>query len=297
VAQGQAERAPIGAYGKVTITGKTRVVGVWGYPVGHSRSPAMHNAAIEALGLDWVYVPFAVAPEAVAAAVAGIRALDLVGVNVTVPLKREVIPYLDEVAPDAARIGSVNTIVNRAGHLSGHSTDGPGFLWDLERRNICPDGRSVLLWGAGGSARAVAVALASRGCRISIANRTLARAQELANLAGAGAKALDCNAPSYAQVVADAEILVNTTSLGMAPALVDEMPSVSDGALHAGQIVYDLVYVPDRTRLLVAAEAAGCQTIGGLGMLICQGAVSLSIWAGIPLVDVPLDKMETGLGL
>ena len=140
----------------------------------------MHNAAIEALGLNWVYVPFEVAPENVGAAVASIRALGLVGVNVTVPLKELVLPYLDEIDADAARVGSVNTICNRNGKLIGYSTDGAGFLRSLKEVGQAMDNRRVYLLGAGGSARAVAFALASHGCFCTIANRTRERADELA---------------------------------------------------------------------------------------------------------------------
>ena len=154
------------------LSGETRVVGVWGHPVGHSRSPAMHNAALEALGLDWVYVPFDVSLEDLAAGVGGLRALGLVGVNVTVPLKQSVVPLLDVVDEEASWIGSVNTICNRDGQLYGYSTDGDGFLRSLEAVGQSPDRRQVLLLGAGGSARAVAFALASRGCRCQLASRT-----------------------------------------------------------------------------------------------------------------------------
>ena len=140
----------------------------------------MHNAAIEALGLDWVYVPFEVAPENVGAAVEAVRALGLVGVNVTVPLKELVGPFLDAIDEDAARIGSVNTICNRGGKLTGYSTDGAGFLRSLEEVGQGTEGRKVYLLGAGGSARAVGFALASRGCFCTIANRTAARAEALA---------------------------------------------------------------------------------------------------------------------
>ncbi|MDR3708859.1 MAG: shikimate dehydrogenase [Capsulimonadaceae bacterium] len=279
----------------MVISGKTRVVGVWGYPVGHSRSPAMHNAAIAALGLDWVYVPFAVAPVAVAEAVAGIRALGMLGVNVTVPLKQAVIPYLDEIDPVAERLGSVNTIVNRDGILTGYSTDGPGFLWDLADNGVSFEGKRVLIWGAGGASRAVAAALAERDCRVTVANRTLARARDVASLAGQGASAVEWGGEAYDEAVAGAELLVNTTSLGMTPASVNEMPFVKPGALHAGQVVYDLVYAPERTRLLVEASAAGCRAIGGLGMLVRQGAVSLAYWANLDLADVPVECMAAAL--
>ncbi len=250
----------------------------------------MHNAALRELGLDWVYVPFEVAPENVGAAVEAVRAFGLVGVNVTVPLKELVLPYLDAVDEDAARIGSVNTICNRGGNLTGYSTDGAGFLRSLEEVGQETEGRQVYLLGAGGSARAVGFALASRGCFCTIANRTAARAEALAaeiNVAypnraeaagwGTGTKAFD--------------LLVNTTSVGMTPH-AGEMPALPPGVLAAKPFVHDLIYAPMQTQLLADAEAAGCGTMNGVKMLVQQGAVSLSLWTGLPVSDIPTKVME-----
>lgn len=265
------------------------MVGVWGHPVGHSRSPAMHNAALAALGLDWVYVPFDVRPEDVGAAVAGVRALGLVGVNVTVPLKEIVPPFLDEVSEEARRIGSVNTILNRDGVLRGETTDGAGFLQSLARSGESVEGRRALLLGAGGSARAVAFALAGQGCALWVANRTRARAEELAERVRV----------FYPRNIAVAEwgteagpfdLIVNTTSLGMHPQ-EEAMPPLPPGVLRLDCLVYDLVYAPSETRLLRAARAAGCRTVNGVGMLVEQGALSLSLWTGLPLQRVPVDVM------
>ena len=275
------------------VTGRTKVVGVWGSPVGHSRSPAMHNAAFEALDLDWVYVPFEVAPEDVAAAAAGLRALGLVGVNVTVPLKERVLPLLDEVDEGARRIGSVNTIHNREGRLYGDSTDGAGFLRALEAAGQATDGRQVLLLGAGGSARAIAFALAAQGCRCRIANRTEARAAALARDVNqwfpGSASAVGWGAPSGAF-----DLLVNTTSLGMSPN-EDALPALPPDAFAGKPFVYDLIYVPPQTRLLAAAAAAGCETMNGVGMLVWQGALSLAIWTGRPLGAIPIAAMEAAV--
>jgi shikimate dehydrogenase len=255
----------------------------------------MHNAALAALHLDWVYVPFQVEPSDIAAAVAAVRALGMVGVNITVPLKELVAPYLDEVDSAAKKIGAVNTIVNRGGRLVGYSTDGPGILWDLERRGINVSGRPVLVWGAGGSARAVAFALASIGCRVTIANRTVTRARALADMVGENAEAIGYEASQYRDRVAGAALLVNTTTLGMAPDHADLSPPIPPAALTAGQTVYDLVYSPETTALLSAAGRAGCRAVGGLGMLVCQGAVSLSLWTGLPLAGIPVDAMFDAL--
>jgi len=277
----------------MTVTGRTKVVGVWGHPVGHSRSPAMHNAALASLDLDWMYVPFEVAPDDLAAAVAGLRALGLVGVNVTVPLKESVVPLLDVVDEDARWIGSVNTIHNRDGRLYGYSTDGAGFLRSLEAAGQPTQGRRVLLLGAGGSARAVAYALASRGCHCQIANRTEARAAALAlavnsrypgaaSVAGRGGKA------------AGFDLLVNTTSLGMPPN-EEAVPALPPNAFAARPFVCDLIYVPAQTRLLAAAAAAGCETLNGVGMLVWQGVLALAIWTGRPLEEMPVVVMEAAV--
>ncbi len=281
--------------GLQVITGKTKIVGVWGHPVGHSRSPVMHNAALAALGLDWAYVPFDVRPDDVGAALAGVRALGLVGVNVTVSLKEIVPPFLDTVSEEARRIGSVNTVHNRDGALHGESTDGPGFLRalaDLMGPDAVP-GRALLL-GAGGSARAVAFALAGQGWTVVIANRTRARAQELADRL---AVFYPC-AATVAEWGGDAgefELIVNTTSLGMHPH-EDTMPALPPGALTPGRWVLDLVYAPPETRLLREARRAGCQAANGLGMLVSQGALSLALWTGLPLERIPRDVMAEALG-
>jgi len=274
------------------ITGRTKIVGVWGHPVGHSRSPVMHNAALEALGLDWAYVPFDLDPDPVNVeeALAGLRALGLVGVNVTVPLKEVVLPLLDVVDEDARQIGSVNTIHNRDGRLYGYSTDGDGFVRALEAAGQSSKGRQVLMLGAGGSARAVAFALAARGCHCRIANRTPARAVRLADdichrFPGAASVA------GWGGDAGAFDLLVNTTSLGMHP---DEaaVPALPPRAFAARPFVYDLIYAPPRTALLRLAAAAGCGTSNGAGMLAHQGALSLALWTGLPVGDIPVAAME-----
>ena len=272
------------------ISGTTKVVGVWGYPVSHSRSPVMHAAALAALGLDWVYVPFEVAPGNIKAAVDAIRALGLVGVNVTVPLKELVLPYLDRVDDDAARIGSVNTICNFGGNLVGYSTDGAGFLRSLEEVGQATENRQVYLLGAGGSARAVAFALASRGCFCTIANRTRARAEELAAAVNA-VYPNSAEAAGWGARTKSVDLLVNTTSAGMHPNS-GEMPALPPEVFDAKPFVYDLIYAPAETRLLAEAAAAGCRTQNGIKMLVQQGAVSLSLWTGLPISQIPMAVME-----
>jgi shikimate dehydrogenase len=279
----------------VTISGRTRIVGVWGHPVGHSRSPKMHNAALEALGLDWAYVAFDVAPEALPAAVAGIRALGLVGVNVTVPHKEAVPAFLDHVDEEARRIGSVNTIHNVDGVLYGSSTDGPGFLYALTEAGEPVENRAALILGAGGSARAVAFALAGRGGRVWIANRTPARAQALADrVNGFYPGAATATEWGGLGLGIEADLVVNTTSLGMEPN-ADTMPWVPAKLLRPGVCVYDLVYSPPETRLLAEARRAGCHVLNGLPMLAAQGAYSLSRWTGLPMDALPIETMRRAI--
>jgi shikimate dehydrogenase len=272
------------------ITGKTSITGLIGWPVSHSVSPPMHNAAFAHLGLDWCYIPLPVSTEPshrIGNAVAGLRALGLRGANVTVPHKQSVIPYLDTLTPAAQAIGAVNTIVvGPDGLLTGDNTDALGFIADLRAHKVDPSGSVALILGAGGSARAVAYGLATAGVSsLAIANRSPARAQELvtelAPLVPAGhitAHDMGTELPELSQ---RADLIVNCTSLGMTP-YIETSPWPDQLPFQPHQTVYDLVYNPTRTRFLTAAERAGATAIGGLGMLIWQGAVAFELWTGQP---------------
>ncbi len=277
------------------ITGKTTLVGLIGWPVSHSVSPPMHNAAFAALGLDWCYVPLPVPvepTERIGEAVRGLAALGLAGANVTVPHKQAVMPHLQRLSPAAQAIGAVNTIVVEPdGTLLGDNTDAPGFVADLRSHGVDPAGQHVLVLGAGGSARAVVYGLASAGAAsITIANRTVERAQALAAALQPQVSACplrSCRLPDDLPTAAEqAQLIVNCTSLGMTPN-VETMPWPADLPFRPGQTVYDLVYNPPQTRLLQRAAADGARPIGGLGMLIWQGAIAFAKWTGIePPVDV-----------
>ena len=279
------------------ITGSTQIVGLLGWPVSHSLSPAMHNAAFAHLELDWRYVPLPVdpaRPQAIPEAVAGLRALSLRGANVTVPHKQAVMRCVDRLTPAAEVIGAVNTlVVEKDGSLLGDNTDAAGFIGDLRDHGVDLQERHVLVLGAGGSARAVVYGLAQAGAaRIAIANRTVATAQALAaalqpHVPGCPltALALPADLPGLA---AQADLIVNCTSLGMTPN-VDTSPWPDELPFHSGQIVYDLVYNPADTRLLRQAARAGVQAIGGLGMLVWQGAFAFERWTGTP---APVDIMR-----
>jgi shikimate dehydrogenase len=273
------------------MSGKTTVCGLIGDPVGHSMSPAMQNAAFRRLGLDYAYVPFRVESSDLANAISAVRALHIRGLNVTIPHKLAVIPLLDRLDNLAARIGAVNTIVNDAGLLTGYNTDAPGFLQPLRQQRFEPSGKRVLILGSGGAARAVAFSLMDGGATLTILNRTANRARELAaqlssQFDGQVAGGLLDN-QNLAEGVDGADLLVNTTSVGMGG--VSNGTPVPAGLLRPGLVVYDIVYNPVRTRLLREAETAGCITVSGIDMLAWQGALAFERWTGRP---APIDLMR-----
>jgi len=279
------------------LTGRTTVAGVIGWPVKHSLSPPMHNAAFATLGLDWIYVPFEVAPDAVGEALSGMRALGIRGLNVTIPHKAAVATLVDEVDDMAAALEAVNTVHNRNGRLVGYNTDGPGFLRCLQEAGHEVRGKRVALIGAGGSARSVAYAVAREGAaRLSIVARKIAPAQDLAELVrqragyervvAAGLESADAQTR-----VTEAEIVVDSTPVGMHPK-ADVAPVVPASWLHEGQVVCDLTYNPRETTLLRAARSRGAMTVDGTGMLVHQGAVAFEIWTG---ETAPVDVMREAL--
>jgi shikimate dehydrogenase len=276
---------------KGLISGQTTICGIIGDPLGHTMSPAMHNAAFKSLGLDYVYVPFKVKSMELRKAIEGIRGLNLRGVNVTIPHKVAVVQLLDKLDPLAERIGAVNTIVNDEGILTGYNTDATGFLQTLHDRNIEPAEKKVLLLGAGGAARAIGHILTREKARVTILNRKqdLSWAEDLAARLSRNykteVKALELTAENLKKAVNNAEILVNATSLGMSPEI--NATPVPAEFLRADLTVFDVVYNPLQTRLLREAKAVGAQTIDGLEMLVRQGAVSFEIWTGVkPPVEV-----------
>lgn len=267
------------------VSGTTAVVGVFGDPVAHSLSPAMHNRAFAALGLDFVYVPFHVRGERLGEAVAAVRALNLVGVNVTVPHKVRVMQFLDEIDAEARMIGAVNTIVHRSGRLVGYNTDGRGFVRSLERQaGRTPRGARVVIFGAGGAAQAIACSMARAGAAsVAIANRTREKAEALARLVAAEAPAAVLPAapddPELRRALGAADIVVQATSVGMHPHH-EAPPPLPVEAVRPGALVCDIVYNPRVTRLIEAARERGCETLTGEGMLVYQGAIAFELWTG-----------------
>ncbi|MEK6672442.1 MAG: shikimate dehydrogenase [Nitrospirota bacterium] len=270
----------------MTISGRTKVTGLFGYPVGHSLSPAMHNAAFSHLNLDYCYVTFNVRPELLREAVHAIRALSLSGVNVTIPHKENVIPFLDRVDEEALFIGAVNTIKNSDGTLIGYNTDGRGFMESLKEAAIDPEGKRVMIIGAGGASRAASFYLAKKASQVLIYDIDKTKAGKLA---------ADLNTVHPNVAVMDKpdslhgiDILINATPLGLKE--TDLMP-VDISLITAKTAVCDLIY--KKTTLLRMASDKGCITLDGSGMLLHQGALAFKIWTGIkPPISVMRDALE-----
>ena len=274
-------RAPVSAI--FPVKGTTKVVGIFGDPVTYTLSPQMHNFAFQSLGLDFVYVPFLVKSENLKSAVDAMRSLGIVGVNVTIPHKEAVIPYLDELTPIAKIIGAVNTILNNFGKLVGHNTDASGFMNSLrEDGKFNPQDKRAVILGAGGTACALSVALLESGIkRLVIVNRSNERARALVAKLNKISSKLEVRAvPWRAEILKDelknCDLFVNATPTGI------DTPSLSFPAeklILSQTFVFDCVYATV-TPLLVAAQKAGASSLGGIGMLIRQGALSFSIWTG-----------------
>jgi len=267
------------------------LLGVMGDPIAHSKSPAMHNAALQAAEVNGMYMPLHVHPDQLEAAVRGIVALGYRGVNVTIPHKEQVMQYLDVIDESARLIGAVNTIVNEGGTLTGYNTDGIGYVRSLKEEAV-PElaGKRIAVLGAGGAARGVIYALAlEKPERIHILNRTVDRAIALASdLRGHGLGEISGSGmEDAATVLATADIVINTTAAGMHPH-VDEVP-VDLTLIREGAAVSDLIYNPLETRLLRESRMRGCTVHGGLGMFVYQGAVAFEHWLGIP---APVETMR-----
>jgi shikimate dehydrogenase len=274
------------------MRGEARLFGVLGDPVDHSLSPVMHNAAFAACELPYLYLRFRVASDLLPQALAEARQLDMGGLNLTVPLKEVALGLLDDLTPEARRIGAVNTIVFDHGRLHGDNTDARGFLRSLDGRVALADAHVVLI-GAGGSARAVGTALATSGCtHVTIANRTLARAADLARTleehGSLRASVATLDALEDGIGLSDVRLVVNTTSTGLA----NDPIAVRHGATPHDCIFMDLVYGPQPTPFLRAAARGRRRTIDGSGMLLHQGALAFEAWTGRP---APLDAMRRAL--
>ena len=271
-------------------TGRTRVAAVIGDPVRHSLSPVLHNAAFRSLDLDWVYLAFEVPAGGAGAALAGMRALGIDGLNVTMPHKADVAAAVDELTPDADRLGAVNTVVREGSILVGHNTDGEGFVRALRiDENIDLEGKRCLVRGAGGAARAVVLALVTAGASdVVVAARRKEAAEEVVAMAGPPARV------GGLEETDSVDLVVNATPVGM-----DNVVGIDPGALPidparlgAGQVVVDLIYDPVVTPLIEAARRQGAVAVNGLGMLLHQAAVAFRLWTG---QDAPVEAMSAAV--
>lgn len=272
------------------IDSHTQLTGVIGYPVKHSLSPAMQNAAFHAMKLNWVYLAFEVPPERLREAVSGMKGLGIRGLNATIPHKEALLPVLDDLTEAARQIGAVNTLFWDEGRLVGDNTDAEGFLCALRGAGFEPQNARALVVGAGGSARAVVYALKQAGAWIHLCNRSLDRAKQLGDRFGIDSvHALD---PELLRPLLPAvDLVVNCTSLGMEPD-TGSLPSIPLEALPAHAWVNDLVYRPLSTRFLQHAESLGLHVLGGLDMLLYQGGAAFTRWTGEP---APLATMRHAL--
>jgi len=268
--------------------------GVISAPGKNSLSPVFQQAAFDHLGLTVTYEHWPTPADGLETRVSGLRASGVLGANVTIPHKEACLPLVDDLDPLARRVGALNTIVNDGGTLRGYNTDVEGFLRALQEAGFEPRGCTAVVAGAGGAARAVVVALAEAGAvRITVVNRTLDRAQRLisdlsAEVGPSQLLAASDTRESWEKAAAEAELLVNCTSLGTAGTPEKDRSPMPSDLIRSQALVYDLVYQPAETRLLADARAAGARTIGGLPMLIYQGAASFKLWTG---KDAPVDIM------
>lgn len=268
-----------------SIKGEMSLVGLIGWPVGHSISPTMQNAAFVELGMDWAYLPLPVKPGDLEQAIEGLVALNFSGCNVTIPHKQSVLPYMDEISDSAQAIGAVNTILIQNGKLIGSNTDLEGFLNNLKAAGVDAHGMNVLLLGAGGAARAVAYALARSGASsVVILNDIFEQAEALAHYMGELFPKISfefglVSEGRLAKIAPELDMVVNATPVGMAPDIhgclwPESLP------ISANMIFYDLIYNPLETALLKRAKRSGLKAIDGLGMLVHQGALSFRCWTG-----------------
>jgi shikimate dehydrogenase len=264
------------------IKGSTKVVALIGDPVEKSLSPPIHNEAFRSLKLDYVYVAFRVPRELLPKAVEAVKTLGIAGLNVTIPHKVAIVSLLDALDRSASLVGAVNTVKNDGGKLVGYNTDGIGALKVLEERVGNLTGKRVLLLGAGGAARAISFALAEKGVSLTIANRTIGRAKELAvdleRKLGVRPKVIGIKPWMLSQALKETDILINATAVGMYPRIKETL--VTGKMMHPNLIVFDIVYQPLYTRLLREAREIGAKVITGLEMLVNQAALSFEIWTG-----------------
>jgi len=284
----------------MTVNYKAELVGVFGYPVAENPTCVMQEAAFVALGINWRYLTIEVRPEALPDAMRGMRAMGMQGINLTIPHKVAVMALLDEISPDAALIGAVNTVRRAGERLIGENTDGKGFLRGLAQdAHIDPAGKRVVVLGAGGAARAITTELALAGAaELTVVNRSTARGLELVGNLQQRVKANAHFVPwdETFHVTAETDVLVNATSIGLYPD-VEAMPAVDLSAGRSDLLVCDVVPNPPETRLMQAAQARRLKTLNGLAMLVYQGAIGFEMWTGRPAPEQAMkDALKKAFG-
>lgn len=282
----------------MNITGKTKLLGLIGTPVEHSKSPEMYNYCFNKFGLDYAYLAFDIPLEKTEDAINALKTVGFKGANVTMPCKQEVLKYMDELTPAAKAIGAINTIVNDNGRLIGYNTDGMGYTKNLERSGVAVKGKRIVLLGGGGAASAIAAQAALEGAaKISIFNLKDAFWEKLEKTVQRIAEAVPgcefilndlADKELLKKSIDEADILSNATRVGMAPN--DNVTLIEDTSwFRKDLVVTDAVYAPPRTRFLKEAEAAGCTVCSGLGMLLCQGAEAFRLYTG---EQMPIDEIK-----
>lgn len=273
---------------------RSELVGAFGCPIDENPSGVMEEAAFAKCGLDYRYLMIKVNKGDLKAAMDGVRAFNMRGINLTIPHKVEVLKYLDELSPAAEIIGAVNMVVNNNGKLFGENTDGKGYLISLENEGITPEGKTVMILGAGGAARAISVECAlAKAKKIIIANRNREVGENLVNLI---CERTDVPAEFMAwegaiSIPQDVDIFTNATSVGLYPN-IDQKPDVDYDTLCSSMVVTDVIFNDPHSLFLQEAEKRGAKTINGLGMLVNQGALNFKLWTG---VDAPIDTMKEAL--
>ncbi len=274
------------------IDGRTKIIGVMGWPVEHTLSPAMQNAALEEMGINWVYVPMSVNPDDLSDVVAGLRAIHSPGWNLTIPHKLNILPLLDVVTPEAKAVGAVNTVVRRDDLLIGYNTDIAGFLRSAEKEGFKPSGgEPVMVAGSGGVARAITYALSHAGCDLTVVSRNLQKTAQMCAEIEITANVIEYHDEQVPSIMQRSQLLVNATSLGMGAQADCSLPLPLE-LLNKSALVFDTVYSPAETRLMNQARQLGHHACNGLGMLLMQGAAALELWTQR---DVPIESMNNAI--
>lgn len=283
----------------------TKCLGIIGYPLGHSLSPVIHQAALDYYSLDMRFMTWEIVPSLLGEFFDGMRTseLGIRGCSVTVPHKELIAPYMDEVSSGSHRAAAINTILNNQGWLTGYNTDGAGFLRALqEETNFSPANKNVLILGAGGAARGVAMTLAAEGAgSFTVANRTVDRAKRLAKdlkkQCGKDIRAITLESSEMSDIAQGSDLIVQCTTVGMLYGADEAKTLLQAQDIPPNALVYDLVYNPASTTLMSEANKAGAQTLGGLSMLIYQGAIAFELWTGkVAPIEVMFKAAREALG-